>query len=66
MKLDNAKSAILNAAEDSLKTTFSNYVKQSASGDRKAAEEFETGAKLVITTEQKALDIIEKIFKETS
>jgi len=64
MNPDSAKATILLAAEDSLKTTFGNYIKQSASGDRKATEEFEAGARLVINIEQKALNIIEKIFKE--
>jgi len=65
MNPDSAKATILLAAEDCLKTTFGNYIKQSASGDRKATEEFEAGARLVINIEQKALNIIEKIFRET-
>ena len=64
MNLEDVKATILLAAEDSLKTTFGTYVKQSASGDRKATEEFEAGARLIINSEQKALNIIEKIFRE--
>ena len=64
MNLEDIKAAILLAAEDRFKTTFGNYVSQCATGDRKAAEEFEAGARLIINSEQKALNIIEKIFRE--